>query len=65
MIDVALGVLLLLVVVVLVAADTSLSTTTATFSPADEEAEIVFRRNYQPLGAWGDHGQEASPFFLN
>jgi hypothetical protein len=65
MIDVALGVMLLLVVVVLVAADTSLSSTTTTFSPAVEGGEIVFRRNYQPLGAWGDHGEEASPFFLN
>ena len=25
----------------------------------------VFKRNYQPQGAWGDFGEEASPFFLN
>lgn len=25
----------------------------------------AFRRNYRPQGAWGDHGQEASPLFLN
>jgi hypothetical protein len=25
----------------------------------------VFVRNYEPVGAFGDHGQEASPFFLN
>jgi len=25
----------------------------------------LFRRNYEPVGAWGDHGQEASPFYLN
>ena len=25
----------------------------------------VFERNFVPKGAWGDHGQEASPFYLN
>lgn len=25
----------------------------------------VFKRNFKPMGAWGDHGEEASPFFMN
>ena len=28
-------------------------------------ASIAFKRNFEPEGAWGDHGQEASPFHLN
>jgi hypothetical protein len=34
---------------------------------AVQEAAAIapFKRNYQPQGAWGDFGQEASPFFLN
>ena len=31
----------------------------------DAEGRPVFKRNYQPRGAWGDFGEEASPFFLN
>ena len=26
---------------------------------------VAFARNFKPEGAWGDHGEEASPFFLN
>lgn len=41
-------------------------------TPGDQRATTraragppVFKRNYQPEGAWGDFGEEASPFFLN
>ena len=28
-------------------------------------SSIVFKRNFEPKGAWADHGEEASPVFLN
>ena len=32
---------------------------------APTNSVVAFERNFKPEGAWGDHGQEASPFFLN
>jgi hypothetical protein len=37
---------------------------TAALSAANQTG-IVFKRNFKPMGAWADHGEEASPIFLN
>ncbi len=37
----------------------------ASAGAAGNGSSIVFKRNFEPQGAWGDHGQEASPVFLN
>lgn len=33
--------------------------------PAAWAGAPAFTRNYEPMGAWGSFGEEASPFFLN
>ena len=37
----------------------------AAAAAAAAAAGVDFKRNFKPEGAWGDHGEEASPFFLN